>query len=171
MAVTPSAGQPTSASSSSSARCPSWDRVVSAMARRPVDQPLHELFLDRAGVVVGDLAGLSARGQQVELPLDVGRVEPLPLGLLLHLLGHPDGAAHRSERPRHQPGDQSRDQAHDRSFCLSWITTWSRKAYGGWGPTYRSSTWPANRRSSSLTAASTRSRSARRTRSATLATS
>src|SRR4051794_9591015 len=163
MAVTPSAGQPTRASSSSRARCPSWDSVVSAMAARPVEQALDQCVLEQVGLLLGEVPGFAPGADVVQLALHDRRVVPLPLGLVEHLFGDPERPAHRCQRP----ADQSGDQAHDRSS----VTTRSRKAYGGCGPTYRSVIWPATCRSRSPTAASTRARSCPRTRSATLTTS
>src|SRR5512139_245124 len=104
-------------------------RVVAApLLRRVGDQPLDQLLLASVGLLVVDLAGLPEGLDVGQGRLDGGRVRPLPVSLLLHLLGHPRHPAHRREREEEQLADQYHDS--------SPVRMGSRKEYGGCGPTY-----------------------------------
>src|SRR5512139_1715723 len=169
--VTPSAGLPTRADSSSRAICPTL-RIVSfsgivharprvqalALLRRGREETLQQLLLAGVRLLLVELTRLAHRLDVGQLRLDRGGVRPLAVRLLLDLLGHPDHPAHRRERQ----GEQARDQSHVSSPLLMG----SRKEYGGWGPTYLMRIRSSCARRSPATASSKAGRASRSTRKA-----
>src|SRR6478609_1936238 len=86
-------------------------------------QSLHQLLLGGCGVVLRDAALGTSPVDLLELTSDAPGVVVVALRLLKHLLGNPDGPAHRRQGKRQQPGEQ----AHRHPS--------GTKSYGAMGPT------------------------------------
>src|SRR3954453_5508048 len=91
-------------------------------------EPLEQSVLGLGDLLLGEHARRPRLVELQEACADARLVVQLALGLLLDLLGDPDGGPNRRQRQCEQPGDQTH-------AALPAESSMSVKLYGGSGPT------------------------------------